>query len=147
MKWKVVAIGKPALAYARSGISEYAGRLKHYTSLQVQYLKDGGSVDSNARKLLAASQGCLRVVLDERGQTMTTAALVDWTRERSMEGGTKQIAVLLGGADGHADELRQRADLLLSLGRLTLQHELALLTFLEQLYRVHTVIRGEPYHR
>jgi len=147
MKWKVVAIGKPALAYARSGISEYAGRLKHYTSLEVRYLKDGGSVDSNAERLLAASQGCLRVVLDERGQSMTTTTLADWIRARSMEGQVKQIAVLLGGADGHTDKLRQQADLLLSLSRLTLQHELALLTFLEQLYRIQTVIRGEPYHR
>lgn len=147
MKWKVVAIGKPALAYARSGIDEYAGRLQHYTSLEIQYLKDSGSVDGNAERLLAASQGCLRVVLDERGQSMTTAALVDWVEARSMEGGVKQIAVLLGGADGHSDGLRQQADLLLNLSRLTLQHELALLTFLEQLYRVHTVIRGEPYHR
>jgi len=147
MKWKVVVIGKPSLAYARAGIDEYLSRLKHYASVDVQYLKDAGSVEGNGERLLAASDRCLRVVLDERGKSLTTAELVDWVKVQGMDGTVKQIAVLVGGADGHSDEVRKQADVLLNLSKLTLQHELALLTFLEQLYRVHTVIRGEPYHR
>lgn len=147
MKWKVVAIGKPSLAYARAGIEEYLSRLKHYTAVDVQYLKDAGSVEGNSKRLLEASDGCLRLVLDERGKSLTTAELVDWVKSKGMDGAVKQIAVLIGGSDGHSEEVRKQADVLLNLSKLTLQHELALLTFLEQLYRVHTVIRGEPYHR
>jgi len=147
MKWKVLAIGKPALAYARSGIDEYSSRLKHYAPVEIQYLKDSGSVDENGERLLTASEDCLRLVLDERGKSQTTAELVNWVKGQAMDGTVKQIAVLIGGADGHSDEVRKQADRVLNLSKLTLQHELALLTFLEQLYRVHTVIRGEPYHR
>ncbi|MCF6311260.1 MAG: 23S rRNA (pseudouridine(1915)-N(3))-methyltransferase RlmH [Verrucomicrobiales bacterium] len=147
MKWKVVVIGKPALAYARAGIADYLSRLKHYTPVEIQYLKDAGSVAGNTERLLAASEGCLRVVLDERGKSLTTAGLVDWVSSRAMDGTVKQVAVLIGGADGHNKQMREQAGLLLNLSTLTLQHELALLVFLEQLYRVHTVMRGEPYHR
>ncbi|MFK5924022.1 MAG: 23S rRNA (pseudouridine(1915)-N(3))-methyltransferase RlmH [Verrucomicrobiota bacterium] len=147
MKWKVVVIGKPALVYARAGIADYVSRLKHYAPVELLHLKDAGSVEGNARRLLAASEGCLRLVLDERGKSLTTGQLVDWVQERTMDGVVKQVAVLIGGADGHSDETRAQADMVLNLSKLTLQHELALLVFLEQLYRVHTVMRGEPYHR
>ncbi len=147
MKWKVLAIGKPALTYARAGIDEYLSRLKHYAPVDIQYLKDAGSVEGNAKRLLEGSEGCLRLVLDERGKSLTTSGLVDWVKGRAMDGSVKKIAVLIGGADGHSEEVREKADVLLNLSKLTLQHELALLVFLEQVYRVHTVMRGEPYHR
>ncbi|MEM7348468.1 MAG: 23S rRNA (pseudouridine(1915)-N(3))-methyltransferase RlmH, partial [Chloroflexota bacterium] len=59
----------------------------------------------------------------------------------------KSVRLFIGGADGHDDEIRQQADLLLGLSGFTLQHELALVVLLEQIYRAHTVLRGEPYHR
>ena len=59
----------------------------------------------------------------------------------------KSVRLFIGGADGHDDEIRQQADLLLGLSGFTLQHELALVVLLEQIYRLHTVLRGEPYHR
>ena len=59
----------------------------------------------------------------------------------------KKVAFLIGGADGHPPELRERCDEIWSLSRMTMQHELALVVLLEQLYRVFTIKRGEPYHR
>ena len=64
-----------------------------------------------------------------------------------MDGACKAVAVLIGGAEGHDDVVRSSADLLISFGRLTLQHELALVAAVEQIYRVQTLKRGEPYHR
>jgi 23S rRNA (pseudouridine1915-N3)-methyltransferase len=61
--------------------------------------------------------------------------------------GVKNIALLIGGADGHADELKNAADWTWSLGKLTLQHELALVVLLEQIYRAFTIKAGQPYHR
>ena len=62
-------------------------------------------------------------------------------------GDIKSVAFLIGASDGHTDELRTKADLLLSLSSLTLQHELALVVLLEQLYRVASMKAGSPYHR
>ena len=59
----------------------------------------------------------------------------------------KKLTFLIGGADGHPPELRERCDETWSLSKLTMQHELALVVLLEQLYRVFTIKRGEPYHR
>jgi 23S rRNA (pseudouridine1915-N3)-methyltransferase len=86
------------------------------------------------------------VVLDERGQLPDTLALK--TRLEAWEmGAEKGVAFLIGGTEGHAQAVRDQADWLLALSRLTLQHELALVVLLEQLYRVETLKRGEPYHR
>ena len=61
--------------------------------------------------------------------------------------GVKRVALLIGGADGHSPVLREKADHVVAMSGFTLQHELALVVLLEQIYRVHTVLKGEPYHR
>ena len=146
MKWQITAIGKPSLAYAKLGIAEYEKRLRRYTDLTLQTdAKDQGR-EKNSQVLSRRSEGAIRIVLDERGETWTTDTLVSHIRDWQMEGARK-VALLIGGADGHTGTLREEADHVLSLSAFTLQHELALLVLLEQLYRAHTVLRGEPYHR
>ena len=85
-------------------------------------------------------------MLDERGQSWTTADLVKRVETWQMNG-IRRAAILIGGADGHTQKLRDQADHVVALRGLTLQHELALVALLEQIYRVHTILRGEPYHR
>jgi 23S rRNA (pseudouridine1915-N3)-methyltransferase len=63
------------------------------------------------------------------------------------QGATKGVALLVGGADGHTEMLRRNADWTWSLTPLTLQHELALVVVLEQLYRAYSIKSGSPYHR
>ena len=146
MKWQILAIGKPSLRYAKAGVEEYQKRLGRYATLDLQTdWKDAGQV-KNSEALLAASEGAVRIVLDERGETWTTANLVSRVEGWQMNA-VKRVAILIGGADGHTAELRASADHVIALSGFTLQHELALLVLLEQIYRVHTVMRGEPYHR
>lgn len=146
MKWQILAIGKPSLAYAKAGVEEYRKRLSRYATVELLTdWKDAGSA-KNSEVLLAASEGAIRLVLDERGETWTTAALAERVRGWQ-NGGVKRVALLIGGADGHSPALREAADHVLSLSSFTLQHELALVVLLEQIYRVHTVLKGEPYHR
>ncbi|MDP4584852.1 MAG: 23S rRNA (pseudouridine(1915)-N(3))-methyltransferase RlmH [Verrucomicrobiales bacterium] len=146
MKWQILAIGKPSLRYAKGGVEEYQKRLTRYTTLELQTdWKDAGQV-KNSETLLAASEGAVRIVLDERGETWTTADLVSRVEGWQMNA-VKRVAILIGGADGHTPELRSSADHVIALSGFTLQHELALVVLLEQIYRVHTVLRGEPYHR
>ncbi len=145
MKWKILAVGKPALAFARSGIGEYLPRARRYTGVEIDYLKAGPREETEA-KMLQAAAGSVRLVLDERGENPTTENFVQWIDAWELAS-TKRVTVCIGGADGHSEEFRKGADRLISLSRLTLQHELALVVFLEQLYRAYTVKRGEPYHR
>ena len=146
MHLKIIAIGKPSLDWARGGIADYLKRLTHYTKASMEYIKEGTAAQ-NSERLLKASHGCRRIVMDERGTLLTTDAtrqsMDRWERDASI----KHAAFIIGGADGHTDALRCKADEMWALSPLTLQHELALVVLLEQLYRVHTIKRGEPYHR
>ena len=145
MNWKILAVGKPALPWAKQGIEDYLGRCTHYAKIEVEYLKDGPRPLLEGR-FLKGSEGSRRIAMDERGKRLTTA---EWHAavDRWELAGTKRVTLLIGGADGHSADLRERADEVWSLSALTLQHELALLVLLEQIYRVYTIKRGEPYHR
>lgn len=145
MNWKILAVGKPALPWAREGIDDYLGRCTRCAKVEVEYLKEAPRPQLEER-FLKSSEGSRRIVLDERGKRLTTQ---DWHAavDRWELAGTKRVTLLIGGADGHSQALRDTADEIWSLSALTLQHELALVVLLEQLYRVYTIKRGEPYHR
>ncbi|GAA5334198.1 23S rRNA (pseudouridine(1915)-N(3))-methyltransferase RlmH [Thermus hydrothermalis] len=135
MRLRVVAVGKPRLAYARLGVEEYAKRIGRYAPLEVLFVKEGD--------LLSKAEGHRKVVLDEKGKLLTTEGFL-----RLLEGWEgERVAFLLGGAEGHSEAVRKAGDFVLSLSPLTLQHELALLVLMEQLYRVLTLRAGHPYHR
>ena len=145
MKHQIIAAGKPSLGYAKTGVAEYLKRLSRYGSYELKHIKDGSSEDVSER-LHIASKDTLRIVLDERGQKLTTSALTSRIQGWEMRG-VKRASYLIGASDGHTETMREQADMIWALSPLTLQHELALVVLLEQLYRVATIQRGEPYHR
>jgi len=146
MHIRVLVAGKPSLAYAKSGVEEYLKRLQRFGDHKLEMVKAGSSADVSAR-LSERSAGSYRIVLDERGELLSTSQLAKRMETIERREGVKEITYLIGAADGHTEELRKSADLVLSLSPLTLQHELALVVLLEQIYRVATLRRGEPYHR
>lgn len=144
MKLRVLTVGKPALAYARAGRDEYLGRLAKFAPLEQITIKASDRARESA-ELLERSDGCFRVVLDEHGKQLGSrelAAKLDQWRQAA-----RPVALIIGGAAGHDKLLLDSADFLWSLGMLTLQHELALVVALEQLYRAQTILAGHPYHR
>jgi 23S rRNA (pseudouridine1915-N3)-methyltransferase len=145
MNWHIFAIGKPKLSFAREGVEEYAKRLRPLAGVTIEHVKPASGEEESAA-LLRRSEGMFRVALDERGEELTSrefaARIGQWEQQRH-----KSVALLIGGADGHGDELRRRVDWLWSLGRLTFQHELALVLLAEQLYRAYSIKAGLPYHR
>lgn len=146
MQIRVIVAGKPALAYARAGVEEYLKRLSRGGGHELVTIKAGNREEVSAR-LLERSQGCFRVALDERGECLTTRKFAERLEALEMRGDVKTVAFLIGAADGHTAELRDACDLVLTLSPFTLQHELALLVLLEQLYRVASLKSGSPYHR
>lgn len=147
MIWRFVTIGRPALDYAKAGAEEYRRRLSRYTQVEFLQGKERGQ-EENGRQLLKLSESAsLRIVLDERGRDLSTPALVQRINAWEQDGTVKSVALLIGGADGHSDEVRASAAETWRLSALTLQHELALVVLLEALYRAYTIKRGEPYHR
>lgn len=146
MQCHILAIGKPKLGFVREGVQEYMRRLRPMANVQVEYLKAGSSAAEESAALLRRSEGMYRVVLDGRGEQVSSRALSG--RVESWEQGRhKAVALLIGGAEGHGETLRAEADWLWSLGKLTLQHEMALVLVLEQIYRAYSIKAGLPYHR
>ncbi len=91
-------------------------------------------------------QGAKIIALDERGINISsrdfTSRLLHW-----QDTGTREVALLIGGADGHADVVRNRADLILSFGKMTMPHMLMRAVLCEQLYRAYTISIRHPYHK
>jgi 23S rRNA (pseudouridine1915-N3)-methyltransferase len=96
--------------------------------------------------LAAVPEGAMVVALDERGVEMKSPAFAD-RLGRWRDDGIGDVAFLIGGADGHGEAVRDRADLLLSLGRMTWPHMLVRALVAEQLWRATAILAGHPYHR
>jgi 23S rRNA (pseudouridine1915-N3)-methyltransferase len=144
MNWLLLTVGKPALAYARDGRDEYLARLRKFAPLEVITIK-ASDPSRESSELLARSEGCFRVILDEHGQQLTSRQLA--AKIDAWQQAARPVAFIIGGANGHTRGLLDAAGFVWSLGTLTLQHELALVVALEQIYRAHTILAGHPYHR
>jgi len=145
LRWCIVAVGKPRLAHARAGVAEYLARLRCFSTVDTSYIKASTPLNEGSQ-LLSRTEGCFRLILDERGKNFTSRAFAEVVR--GIEGNPrKTCALVIGGANGLSERVREAADLLWSLSTLTLQHEMALVIALEQIYRAHTILTGIPYHR
>jgi 23S rRNA (pseudouridine1915-N3)-methyltransferase len=145
MKFRICVVEQPKLAFAREAVDEYVKRLRAYGGVELRAAKSGSAAEEGER-LLKASEGSRRILLDEKGELLKTS---DWkARFDGWESdGAREVSFLIGGAEGHGEAITTRADACWSLSPLTLQHELALVVLLEQIYRVQSWRRGEPYHR
>jgi 23S rRNA (pseudouridine1915-N3)-methyltransferase len=84
--------------------------------------------------------------LDERGEQSSSEELAEFISEHQVRA-TRKISLIVGQAEGHAEQIRLKANWVWALSRLTLQHELALMLALEQVYRAYSILSGAPYHR
>ena len=155
MRLYVCAVGRLRTGPERMLTDDYMQRFNRsarplglgpLTEHEVEDRKGGGmaaEADLLARVLPA---GAVIVALDERGQTLSSPELAqriaDWR-----DAGRQDLAFVIGGADGLAPALRDRADLALSFGRLVWPHMLVRVMLAEQIYRAATILSGSPYHR
>lgn len=151
MRYRLVAVGGLKRGGLAAAAARYRERLAPYARLEIVEVKEARGSDPEAAReresaaLWGAAEGRV-AVLDERGVGFTTEALARHVAQLELRGESR-LSLLVGGAEGHAAWLRQRADELWSLSPLTLPHELARVVLLEQLYRIETLRAGHPYHR
>lgn len=155
MKLRLLCIGRLTEDYLQTGCNEFVDRLKRYLPITVEELKEhktGRKADlpriikTEGEKLLARIPGeAFVVALDERGRQLSSEQMADFLN-RHMVNGTPELILVVGGPFGLSAELKQRADLVLSLSAMTLTHQMVRLLLLEQLYRGFTIMRNEPYH-
>ncbi|HWO01421.1 MAG TPA: 23S rRNA (pseudouridine(1915)-N(3))-methyltransferase RlmH [Blastocatellia bacterium] len=155
MKLRFVWIGKTKRLPIRELVREYLERVSRFAPAEVTELRDRNEVGSDPRVIIdkegadilgRTTDDPFVVVLDERGRQLDSIKLAELI-ERHRLNGTKQMTFVLGGHTGVSDLVRQRADLVLSLSRMTLTHELARVLLIEQVYRAFTIIHDLPYQK
>jgi 23S rRNA (pseudouridine1915-N3)-methyltransferase len=156
MQIRIITVGKVKERWQKEGIADLILRLSPYATITIlevpdqKYASAGGMAPAirkeGAALLAAAKDPALFIGLDPAGKGMPSEAFADLLRTHEISG-RGEIVFCIGGADGLSDEVRDRADLLLSLSQMTFTHTMARLLLLEQIYRGFRIIRGEPYHR
>ena len=134
MKYTVVAVGRMRAPFA-DDLAHYLKMLGGHAKVDVVEVKDGAAVE---RRI---PDRAYRVLLDSRGRTYDSEAFARWLEERRQAG--RDLCFVVGGPYGTR---LSRCDAKLSFGRLTLPHQLARVVLLEQLFRAHKILAGEPYH-
>lgn len=157
MKCTIVAVGHRMPAWIGAGFDEYARRMPREMPVRLTEIKPETRSDDSpgaVRRVLEAEGKRIRaalpaqslcVVLDERGTQLASRELADRLLDWRMSG--RDLAFVIGGADGLDAQVKAGAGLLWSLSRLTLPHGLVRVVLAEQLYRAATIVQGHPYHR
>lgn len=144
MRLRVAWIGKTKEAAIQSLTSEYLKRLSRYISTESVELANETALLKQLEKSAARTAQTL-ILLDSRGRQLSSEQLAEFLRQHQ-DRGTQSLLFAVGGADGFSDAARAAASFQLSLGKMTLPHELARVVLLEQLYRAFTILKGHPYH-
>ncbi len=144
VKLRIAWIGKTKEPAIESLTHEYLKRLSHYADTEGTALKD----ESALQKLRSGNARSARntlVLLDTRGKQLSSAEFAEYLGNYQ-DRNPLPLLFAVGPANGFTAEIRQEANLLLSLGKMTVAHELARVVLLEQLYRAFTILKGHPYH-
>ena len=144
MRYYLTAVGQLKRGFYQEGCELYIKRLRPYAGLETRSVK-AKTAALESRALLENAQG-YTVALDETGRRFTSAGLAKHL-SRLETRGVSTLTLLIGGAQGHTEELKRSVDELWRLSDLTLPHDLAQLVLLEQLYRAETIRAGHPYHK
>lgn len=150
MAVRILAIGKKHEAWVADGIDRYEKRLRKPFDSSWQLLphsaREGEAARSeeSERILAKLDRDTFVVLLDERGKNVDSPALAA-TLQGAFDA-SRQVAVIIGGAYGVDDRVRQRADFVWSLSKLVFPHQLVRLILAEQLYRAQEIAGGRPYH-
>jgi len=154
MKFRLVCVGRLSEDWLKQGAAEYLKRLQRHYSIEIIELKEeqgqlkdvAGLVRREGVRILErVPTDAVAIVLDEKGKLVSSEGLADKLQEEMLHAG-RDWCLVIGGPYGLDAAVRSRADLLLSLSKMTLTHQMARLMLLEQLYRSGTIIRNEPYH-
>ncbi len=147
-KLELLCVGKIKEDWLTRGIGEYVKRLGRYCSVTVREISDrpddGRAAETESRELVGALNGY--VVLADIGGSLLTSEELAAAIDRAYLG-SDRVQFVIGGSRGVTDEVRRRADLRVSFGRVTYPHRLMRLIAAEQLYRAFSIIAGTSYHK
>lgn len=155
MKITLLCVGKTDDSYLQEGISKYANRLKHYIRFSIVEIPDLRNTKNLSFEQQKSKEAELImkqvsatdhvVLLDDKGKEYTSKAFSEFLNQGMIKS-IGSMVFIIGGPYGFDEQIYQRADMKLSLSKMTFSHQMVRLFFTEQLYRSFTILRNEPYH-
>ncbi len=155
MKINLIVVGKTKSHYLQDGEANFTKRLKHYckcSELIIPNIKNAGNL---SKKELKEKEGRLIldslknsdyvILLDDKGITLSSIEFSKFLNKK-MVSSTNELVFIIGGAFGFSKKVYEKADLKMSLSKMTFSHQMVRLIFKEQLYRAFTIQKGEKYH-
>ena len=155
MRILILAVGHRQPAWVNEAFNEYARRMPHAARIELVEIKpEPRSSGKTPPQLMQAEalrirtalpHGMQLVTLDGKGRELDSGGFARWLAAAQSDG--RDLAMVIGGADGLAAEIKAQADASLALSRFTLPHGLARVVLAEQLYRAVSLLANHPYHR
>lgn len=155
MKTDILAISRTSDPYIEQGLAIYLSRLKHYGTYDLTIIAEPKFNKNLTKEQIKTAQGDLilkqlsdsdyLILLDEKGAERTSEDFAAWW-QGVLNRGFKRVVFVIGGAYGFSDAVYNRVNEKVSLSKMTFSHQMVRLFFVEQLYRAHTILKGEPYH-
>ncbi|MCL4478487.1 MAG: 23S rRNA (pseudouridine(1915)-N(3))-methyltransferase RlmH [Deltaproteobacteria bacterium] len=148
----IVPVGLPKDASIKELLNKYTNRIKPYTELRLLHVKPEPVTKQNSKVVLLKESKRItdimgfgyNIVFDSHGEMMDSDVFANFINKHIMTG-TKTLNMIIGGPIGIDNGVKQKADRLLSLSKMTLPHELALIMIVEQTYRAFAIINRLPY--
>jgi 23S rRNA (pseudouridine1915-N3)-methyltransferase len=154
MKTILIQVGKTVNKHFIAGINDYWERIVHYMPFEVitipelkntKHLSEDQQKQAEGELILKNLQPSDTVVLlDEHGHEYRSIEFAQWIQQKQQN--ARRLIFIIGGPYGFSPSVYQRANEQISLSKMTFSHQMIRLTFMEQVYRACTIIKGEPYH-
>lgn len=135
----LLCIGKLRERFLKDAENYYLRRLQRFTTIKVNEVDDDKKVSEMLEK-----HGYF-VLLDEKGKQLTSEGFASFIQKQVFS--QKNLCFVMGGWEGVEDELKKKADFILSLSKMTFPYQMVRIIFLEQLYRAFTILKGIDYHK
>ena len=152
MKVNIVAVGKIKEKFFTEAIAEYAKRLSKFCEFKIIEVSEATNYKNLTEKseiegelLLSKAKGYI-MALDGKGKMLSSEELANSISEKMLSG-VSEISFLIGGSNGHGENVIKSANMMLSFGKITFPHQLFRVVLSEQIYRAFTIINGMPYHK
>jgi 23S rRNA (pseudouridine1915-N3)-methyltransferase len=153
VRLEILSVGKPKSNWLMEGIEHYRQLSGRYAQLDLRQVRQSSGSrgaetvkkEESARLAAKLDPGALKILLDQQGKQLDSIGLAKLIERTKLS--SSRIQIVVGGAFGVTEEFRQQVDRCLSLSRLTLPHDLALLFIMEQLFRALSILAGSKYHK
>lgn len=148
----LVVVGKLKEKYWKAALEEYSKRIGKYFNLEIKEVSDYSMSkneeiikEQEGKAVIAKLKGKV-VLLDIQGELVSSEDIASFIQESSVHG-QSELTYIIGGSHGVSEEVKQKADIIISLGRVTYPHQMARIMLLEQIYRAGTILNKESYHK